>query len=87
MAVLPDSDRKQVWAHIMRQAGLCPGDVNKPNLRAAVNAADSWIEDNQGSYNTALPTPFKTSADTATKTLLFCYVAMRRAGILRVRGD
>ena len=87
MAELPDLDRKQIWAHLMRQAGGFPGDVGKPDLRSAVNAVDAWIEDNQGSFNTALPNPFKTSASQAQKTLMFCYVAMRRAGLLHVKGD
>lgn len=89
MAVLPDEDRRRTWAQLMRDVpasvGLPP--VTKPELRAAVDACDAWIEANQGSFNAALPQPFRGAADTPQKTLLFCYVAMRRAGLLRAQED
>lgn len=89
MAVLSSEERRRVWAHLMRNwtAALGVAPVNKADLRAAVDATDQWIEDNQASFNTALPQPFRGAATTAQKTLLFCYVAMRRAGLLRVTED
>jgi hypothetical protein len=66
-------------------AGTCA--FTKTDLAAAVNATDDWIEANQGAFNTALPVNFRTNATLTQKTLLFCYVAMRRAGILRARED
>ncbi len=59
----------------------------KTDLRAAVDAADTWIDSNASSFNTALPVAFRTNASLAQKTLLLCYVAMRRAGILKVEED
>lgn len=44
MAVLGDSERFEVWAQIMRELPM-PG-VTKPELRAAVNALDTWLNDN-----------------------------------------
>lgn len=70
-----------------KKHGVTPPDVVKADLRAALNATDTWIEDNQGSFNTALPQPYKGAASQAHKTLLFCYVAMRRAGILKAEED
>jgi hypothetical protein len=52
--------------------------VSKSQLQDTVNATDAWIEDNQVSYNTALPNPFKTNATQAQKTILFCCVAAMR---------
>lgn len=60
---------------------------SKGDLRAAVDATDTWIDSNQASFNSALPAAFRTNASLAQKTLLFCYVAMRRAGILRAEED
>jgi hypothetical protein len=65
--------------------GVCA--FTKADLAAAVNATDDWIEANQAAFNTALPTAFKNNATLAQKTLLFCYVAMRRAGSLHARED
>jgi hypothetical protein len=61
--------------------------VTKTQLRAAVDATDQWIEDNQAAYNTALPVAFRNAATLGQKTLLFCFVAMRRAGLLHAEGD
>lgn len=59
----------------------------KTDLRAAVDAADTWVDSNAASFNTALPAAFRTTASLTQKTLLLCYVAMRRAGLLRVEED
>jgi len=61
--------------------------VTKPELRAAVDATDDWIEANQAGFNAALPQPFRGAATVPQKTFLFCYVAMRRAGRLRAQED
>lgn len=87
MAVLTDPERVKVWGHLMRLAGVAPGAVTKPDLRAAVNATDVWIDTNQASFVAALPEPFKTQSSAVQKTFLFVYVLMRRAGILQVQGD
>ena len=87
MAVLDATNRFRVWAHAMRNwTGSLTG-VTKADLRAAVDATDDWIETNQAAFNTALPVAFRTNAILAQKTLVFCYVAMRRAGVLRTQED
>lgn len=86
MAVLSDEDRRRTWAQLMRTGLAIPGVV-KADLRAAVDATDAWIEANQAAYNAALPQPFRGAAGLDEKTLLFCYVAMRRAGLLRAEED
>lgn len=50
----------------------------KPQLQAAAQAIDDWIEANQASFNTALPQPFRTTATAAEKAALFNFVALRR---------
>lgn len=61
--------------------------VTKPELRAAIDATDQWIDDKQVEFNAALPQPFRSNATLAQKTFLFCYVAMRRASLLRAEED
>lgn len=81
MAELSTTDRQRVWRGLMRywsRLRVPLGNIGKADLRAAVDATDTWINDNQGSYNTTLPNPFKTQATDAQKTLLFCCVAAMR---------
>lgn len=86
MAALPDLDRNRIWRHFMRRnTEGCA--FTKDELRAAVDATDTWIDNNAGSYNSALPVAFRTGATLIQKTFLFCLVAMRRAGNLRVDED
>ena len=87
MALLDAANRLKVGDHSMRQVGAALASLTKPDLRAAVDATDQWIDDNTASFNAALPLNFRTIADLQNKTLLFCWVAMRRAGILQTEGD
>lgn len=86
MATLPDADRAAIWRQWMRD-NLDPAAFTKADLRAAVDATDTWQDNNQASYNTALPDAFRTTANQQQKTLLFCYVALRRAGLLHTPED
>lgn len=87
MALLPDLDRARTAAQWMRDSTTTLAACTKTNLRDALNATDQWIDDNQTAFNTALPVTFRTNATLQQKTLLFCYVAMRRAGILKAQED
>ncbi|MGH3658396.1 MAG: hypothetical protein ACRDUA_17215 [Micromonosporaceae bacterium] len=86
---LDSTGRFRVFAQVMRDWPTAIGwpAVSKPELQAAVNAIDDWIETNQAGLNGALPAAFRTSATLAQKTYVFCYVAMRRAGRLRAQED
>lgn len=86
MAVLDSTNRTRCGNQLMRD-GRCPGAVKKGDLRAAIDATDDWIEANGAAYNLALPLAFRTNATLQQKVLLFCYVAMRRAGLLRAQED
>ena len=77
MAVLLDADRITVWADWMREnTATC--SINKVDLRAAVNAADDWVNSNAASYNTALPAAARTNLTAAQKARLLAYVIMKR---------
>lgn len=86
MAELPDQDRNRVWRWFMRR-NTEPCNYTKADLRAAIDACDTWVDSNATSFNQALPQPFRGQATPAQKTMLLCFVAMRRAGILRVEED
>jgi len=59
--------------------------LSKAELVAAVNATDTWINDNQSSYNNALPTTAQSGLSTAQKTLMFCIVAAMRVSVAFAR--
>lgn len=56
-------------------------NFSKVDIRAAIDAADAWATSNAASYNSALPTAFRTGASTSQKALLLAYVCLRRAGL------
>lgn len=88
MAVMSDQDRQRALAGLMReeQANIA-GSWSKADLRAAVDATDAWIDANSASFVTALPQPFRGQSTALQKTIMFVYVALRRAGRGRIRED
>lgn len=82
---LDETNRVRVWMHAARD-GVWPG-ITKAELRSAIDATDNWIDANQTSFNNALPANVRTSLNLVQKTLLFCFVAMRRASRLRTDED
>lgn len=86
MAELDATNRDRVVRWFMRRNTL-PCSFTKADLRAAVDACDTWVEANAAAFNSALPQPFRGQASADQKTLLLCWVAMRRAGLLRVEED
>lgn len=90
MAALGSQARQRIAAHFMRVwdvAAFGGIAVDKVALRAAIDATDDWIDANQTAFNNALPQPFRGTVPISAKTLLFCLVAMRRAGRLRTEED
>lgn len=84
MAVLPDIDRQRIWRGLMRYwSGLQESiaGITKTDLKAAVDAADVWVDNNTASYNAALPTAFRTNATAAQKSLLLVGVVLLRYNI------
>ncbi|MFD9949711.1 hypothetical protein ACFWYW_55505 [Nonomuraea sp. NPDC059023] len=86
MALLDETNRVRTFAQWMR-TNLENCGFTKAQLRAALDATDQWIEDKQVEFNQALPAAFRTNASLAQKTLLFCFVAMRRANRLKAEED
>lgn len=80
MPILDNTQREEVWRDLMRQAfrDLFPPNILKAGLRAAVDAADDWVETNAASFNTALPQPFRGAASVDQKIALLQFVPLRR---------
>lgn len=58
MALLTDADRREVWAALMRDA-LGSVAATKPQLRAAVDAADGWADGQLAGFTGAIPAPVR----------------------------
>lgn len=79
MAVLSEQDRAAVAADGMRDNRLGTlSNMLKTDWRAAVDAADTWVNTNSASYNSALPTTARNNMTTAQKALLLMFVITRR---------
>lgn len=80
MANLTDGERFSVWAEFMsdvsRDREAC--GINKADLRAAVDAIDSWINSNASSLNSAIPQPARGSLTMTQKARLLKLVINRR---------
>ncbi len=78
MAVLSNQSRLECWAEAMR--GQVPGSlsITKAELRAAVDAIDSWVDANAASFNTAIPQPARASLSASQKAALLVLVVSRR---------
>jgi hypothetical protein len=87
MAELSTTDRARVRRALARYWSKVRTtyDLDTSELRAAVDATDTWIDDNQSSYNSALPAAAQSNLTIAQKTLLFCAVALARVGIPTLR--
>ena len=80
MAVLSDPDRADVRHDICTTLSRESVSValTKAEWHAAVNAVDQWVEDNKGSYNTALPEPAKSVLTNGLKARLLTSVVEKR---------
>lgn len=80
MPVLADSDRVVVIRRIMERLSKSRHAMalTKPELRAAVNAIDQWLDGNAASFNVALPQPARTVLTPMQKAELLAAVALRK---------
>lgn len=80
MAVLSDNARQDVWADAMRQISDArePVSISKADLRAAVNALDTYLNDNASAINTTIPQPARGALTSAQKARLLMLVIQRR---------
>jgi len=82
MAMLSSGDKDKIWRGLMRywsrQKEETP-DFDKNDFRTSVDDTDTWVDDNQGNYNTSLNLTFRNNATMLQKTVLLCAVMAFRA--------
>jgi hypothetical protein len=80
MAVLPDGDRQLIVKNYSSDISALrvAFDVRQPDLKAAVDAVDLWVDNNTAAYNAAIPLPARTQMTTQQKAQLLMYVVRRR---------
>ncbi|NIQ12714.1 MAG: hypothetical protein GWN55_04280 [Phycisphaerae bacterium] len=80
MAVLPEADRADVWAELMRKYSTDGETIGIPkaDLRAAVDAIDNYMNDNAAAINQSLPEPARTTLTASQKAILLSYVVFKR---------
>lgn len=77
MAVLNTNQRAEAFAQLMRSL---PGTVGitKPDLRAALDAVDDWLDANAASLNSAIPQPARANLTPSQKAHILAFVATHR---------
>lgn len=81
MAVLSDTDRADIWAAFMRQLsseGNVMAGISKADLRAAVDALDTFFSTNASAINSAIPQPARGALTATQKARLLVFVVQRR---------
>ena len=77
---LTTEQRHDLWAELMRELSRQRASISltKPELRAAVDAVDAWVEANAASYNSAIPQPARGALSAQQKAQLLMYVVTKR---------
>lgn len=79
MPVLDDVQRGEVAADGMRDRRLGTlSNMTKTDWRAAVDAADTWLNVNASAFNLALPVLARTNMSAAQKAMLLMFVITKR---------
>lgn len=80
MALLSDPDRAAAAAELMQLLSLDrePCDALKAEIRAFIDATDTWQDQNAASYNSALPVGPRTKMTAAQKSRGFEVVSKKR---------
>lgn len=87
MAALTAQERRDTIRWLLGQDAAIGQSFAKPDLDAAIVTTDAWITGNKAAvstntgFNTTLAAPFS-GASAARKTLLFCAVALKQAGVI-----
>jgi hypothetical protein len=87
MATLSQAERDRIFRWIQRDPNLGSALFTKPQLAAAIGAADDWVDANSAAFNAALPGGFRNAATPEQKAMLLTYVITRRFGRAPRDGD
>ncbi len=80
MAALNEGDRQALWKQFMADFSgrFEPVGLSKVEARAALDAADDWVDANAASFNSALPAAAQSGLNAAQKSRLLTFVVNRR---------
>jgi hypothetical protein len=80
MAVLSDTDRNAGYVEFLNLRNLDRDalEITKPNVRAAFDALDDWVNSQQATINAAIPQPARAAMTTSQKAKLLIAVLNRR---------
>ena len=80
MATLTSDQRRALWAELMQELSRDGQTVaiTKGDLRAAVDALDTWLDTNASTINTAIPQPARGALTTAQKARMLMFVVRAR---------
>jgi hypothetical protein len=80
MAELNSAQRQALWAALMEELSNArePIAISKSELRAAVDAIDTWLNNNAAALNSAIPQPARGSLTTSQKARLLMFVVRAR---------
>lgn len=79
MTVLNAVSRVEIWVELMRDFssnGESIG-VTKPELKAAIDALDDFLDGNAATINTAIPHPARDTLTAQQKALMLSYVVLK----------
>ena len=91
MAVLPESERAELWAHLMSNLrdflglGEDAGAV-KLEYRGLIDDLDDWLDNNSAAANTAIRAGIRSKFTAAEKNRALALVAAKRGGLKKVGG-
>lgn len=83
---LSAADRQKVADQLMRDNQAPLGAITKAEIRASVDATDTWIDANSASWIATLPAAAGAGLSANQKTWVFTYVLMMRIGNLKIEG-
>lgn len=81
MGALSDAARQAVCDELARQVSAIRGslgNLTKAQLKAAFDAADTWVDSNAASFNSALPAAARSALTASQKALILQLVVERR---------
>ena len=84
MAVLDEASRIEVWAELMRKFSRDGETIGiiKPDLRAAVDALDDYMDANAAVMNNELPQPARAELTSAQKAIILSFVVLKRYKVI-----
>jgi len=84
MAALTEQERQELWQEWMADLSNNRESVSvtKADLRAALDALDTWVEANQATINSTIPQPARGALSVAQKAKLMMFILTKRYRVI-----